>query len=307
MITLQNTFLLLIFIFSNSLPLISQSELQGQQEFRTNTISEYNRWLSNRNINKFLYAENIAVLPDKIVLTISSNYPNDSLYQYWHSLIGEYQSINQRIDKEMLDNFMLLFELDRDAAEIQIIGKDPKEFTIRLFYNDYYFFDTKEQISKKMASKNFEIIIDSIFSNNLQSSESLSNSSIEKVGLRIQSCLKTHFDSLDAQEWIFWRRSSALKIIPREYDEIELKVACISNEVLTTELFEFLRINIQLRARPKTIDILLDVKGKYSSGYSCPEFRAGRYYSMENNQEYLEMLEDYVHVLSGEIRKCLKE
>ncbi len=289
------------------LPIFSFAQIDDKQKSIETPIKEYNLWLKNKKIDNYLNADTLLVFPDKAVLIIQSGYGVDTLYKFWNTLLQNYQEKNQKIDKDMLDNFTFLFGLDRDFAEVHIQGKDPTKFTIKLFYNDYFLFDNKELITQKMASKNIEIRLDSIFSNKLNSVNNISNSDIEIVGERIISCLKNHFSALGSQNWIFWRRSSELKTIPRDYDEIELKVSCISNEVLATQLFEFLRINIQLRRRSENLDIMLDVKGKYSSGYSCPEFDLSRYYSMENKQEYLEMLEEYVHILGDKIENCVQK
>lgn len=288
----------------------AQNDLREYNAFFIRQLTEYQEWLGVTGFNQVLRADSLQVARNNVTLFLGSPYNDtytrekpDSLSVAWENLKNEYfTTTGTHLYEELFNTFFFLMEIDRQQAEIQILGKESFLFRVQIDYQHQQVV-LKEEIATIKANGTIEIPPIQLKNISKPASDQISDLTLREVRENISSCLTEYYSEKGTI-----LHDAEIRIIADYAYELVFEVTKLSNEILRNDdwfkFFEYIRIAVKVEKHNGNVAIVYDIQGKYGSGIFCPP-RRNEYKSIEVH--FPGYMDDYEIMIKNKIRKYLTE
>ncbi|MBK7871891.1 MAG: hypothetical protein IPJ74_15035 [Saprospiraceae bacterium] len=287
-------FLILFFTFWSIISLFSQSDFRQDSTFLREKVEDYRAWLTINQLDELFAIDTLNILSNKVIMTLipSSNNPVcDTLQATWSLLKREFWLQHQvHFHEHLFEKFLFQFELPADSAELFISCKDDSNFKVRIFFQDGKI-ELEEYNLKSMGNGSFSILIDSLQNFNAGGRlQKLERSNFETITQQIQRFFEEYYQNRG-----FWLRKALLITKQSFYNELNLEISHLKNEVVQDGYFEYHNIKVNILQEGPEVKVNWKFQGKYGSGIFSPPRQPKDYKDMELT--YREELEEYEYYL----------
>ncbi|MFK7798483.1 MAG: hypothetical protein AB8E82_13610 [Aureispira sp.] len=281
----MKAFLSFIILMILSSPIYSQ--YNRDQPFFDRQKKEYNQWLEAKGFSQAFLASAVKVNQENVVLVLQSQYPEDTLQKIWLHFKRAYSTNYQtRIAEALFDEYVFMFDLPDQTAAISITDHLGVE-KIRISYDGSV--NNHEQFTHTLAGGNVKLSVQQLAKPiSKQMKRPLSeNEKLHFIRKQLSSFIINYYKDKGTPLWY----TARIDTTKAYYNQFTYIITCLNHEIIDDGYFEYIQFKVQLALREDYVDVRYDIKGKYASGWFCPEKRQRLYKSMETHHE--EALNNY--------------
>lgn len=285
--------------------LVAQAvDLRQDLAFFRAKIPEFQNWLRQNQLDQIIYADSVAVTPQKTTLFLMASYKGvrvcDSLQCAWERLqLENRRQHGQFFHERLLHKWAFLAEVHEEQAEVVVRCHDPAHFIARInSRNGYIPVDGRSIRAGAVADVRMPVTLQGI--NIGDNTAIIPGKSVKVICTNARRYLASTYKSKGTP--ILWkaRVDSSYTTV----DEFVLEVTHLNYEICPDGYFEYHRIYVKGLQKGPDVELSWEFQGKYGSGIIFPP-RKNDYKDMETR--YKNNLEIYQRHLFKKLLDYLRQ